>query len=161
MDEMYGLHTTGDYADKALMSPENLMMIMPSDYDSYHGGGGLINSSSSGGGADHHHNRIPMFGSDDNIGTGGFQCSGISETASITPHEIYHHHQRKIIYNNEDYEEREDHHEDSCSAIKAKIASHPSYPKLIDAYIDCQKVFFPIKIASAYNNSEFFFGIFS
>lgn len=30
--------------------------------------------------------------------------------------------------------------EHASSLIKAKIASHPSYPKLLDAYIDCQKV---------------------
>ncbi|XP_076911501.1 homeobox protein knotted-1-like 6 [Bidens hawaiensis] len=32
--------------------------------------------------------------------------------------------------------------------IKAKIASHPSYSKLLDAYIDCQKVGAPQEVAS-------------
>lgn len=27
------------------------------------------------------------------------------------------------------------------SSVKAKIASHPYYPRLLQAYIDCQKVF--------------------
>ena len=30
--------------------------------------------------------------------------------------------------------------EESFSAMKASISSHPLYPKLLDAYIDCQKV---------------------
>ncbi|XP_068641548.1 homeobox protein knotted-1-like 6 [Aristolochia californica] len=33
-------------------------------------------------------------------------------------------------------------------AIKAKIASHPRYPRLLEAYIDCQKVGAPPEIAS-------------
>lgn len=28
----------------------------------------------------------------------------------------------------------------SCTAVNAKIASHPLYPNLLQAYIDCQKV---------------------
>ncbi|KAH7510692.1 hypothetical protein FEM48_ZijujUnG0092400 [Ziziphus jujuba var. spinosa] len=38
--------------------------------------------------------------------------------------------------------------EDVSSIIKAKIASHPSYPKLLEAYIDCQKVGAPPEVAS-------------
>ncbi|KAJ6748533.1 HOMEOBOX PROTEIN TRANSCRIPTION FACTORS [Salix purpurea] len=34
----------------------------------------------------------------------------------------------------------------SC-AIRAKIASHPLYPKLLEAYIDCQKVGAPPEMA--------------
>ena len=37
---------------------------------------------------------------------------------------------------------------DMSSVIKAKIASHPSYPRLLEAYIDCQKVKAPSEIAS-------------
>ncbi|XVF85018.1 hypothetical protein PTKIN_Ptkin17bG0085000 [Pterospermum kingtungense] len=107
MDEMYGFHSTGEYADdKALMSPENL--ILPSDYQPW-----LCSSG-----------RIPMFGSDELI----YAASAISEAASITP-EI----QRQ---------------EDMSTLIKAKIASHPSYPRLLQAYIDCQKVGAPPEIAS-------------
>ncbi|MQM07726.1 hypothetical protein Taro_040568 [Colocasia esculenta] len=36
----------------------------------------------------------------------------------------------------------------SSSAIKAKIAAHPRYPHLLDAYIDCQKVGAPPEVAS-------------
>lgn len=31
--------------------------------------------------------------------------------------------------------------EESSNAIKAKISSHPLYPKLLEAYFDCQKVY--------------------
>lgn len=33
-----------------------------------------------------------------------------------------------------------DHDHENDEAIKAKIANHPLYPKLLDAFIDCQKV---------------------
>ncbi|KAL9401151.1 hypothetical protein Peur_005000 [Populus x canadensis] len=36
---------------------------------------------------------------------------------------------------------------DMSSLLKAKIASHPSYPRLLEAYIDCQKVGAPPQIA--------------
>ncbi|KAJ9163763.1 hypothetical protein P3X46_023396 [Hevea brasiliensis] len=37
--------------------------------------------------------------------------------------------------------------EEVSSAIRAKIASHPLYPKLLQAYIDCQKVGAPPEMA--------------
>lgn len=37
--------------------------------------------------------------------------------------------------------------EEVSSTIRAKIASHPLYPKLLEAYIDCQKVGAPPEIA--------------
>ncbi|XP_073269808.1 homeobox protein knotted-1-like 6 [Primulina huaijiensis] len=40
-----------------------------------------------------------------------------------------------------------DEDEHASNVIKAKIALHPSYPKLLDAYIDCQKVGAPPEIA--------------
>lgn len=117
MDEMYGFQSTAEYADKALMSPENLM-ILPSEYQS------LLSSAA-------FRDRVPMFGSDELLSA----ASVISEAASIAPE-----FQRE---------------EDVSSIIKAKIASHPSYPKLLEAYIDCQKVniysifFFLVQINSA------------
>lgn len=145
MDEMYGLHSSADYSDKALMmSPENLMMAAAADYTSY---SGFMPSND-------HYDRINMFvgggGGSDNGGAasaGGFQCSAISEAASMTPQEI-----RRVSRRcgagagadhqgyDDEQEEEEDEDEDACSIIKAKIASHPSYPKLLHAYIDCQKV---------------------
>ncbi|KAH6763222.1 homeobox protein knotted-1-like 6 [Perilla frutescens var. hirtella] len=118
MDEMYGMHAGGDfYADKALMSPENMMMA--AEYGQYH------YENLVPGGADHHH-RIPGFESEEL----GFQCSAVSESASIN------------VRGEGDHDE-----EQASSVIKAQIASHPSYPKLLDAYIDCQKVGAPPEIA--------------
>ncbi|KAI3452705.1 hypothetical protein Pfo_009369 [Paulownia fortunei] len=112
MDEMYGIHSTGDdYADRALMSPDNLMIA--AEYSQYHYDS-LIPFG------DHHH-RIPVFESEEM----GFQCSVVSETASI---------------NVQNQRERDHEDEQASGVIKAKIASHPSYQKLLDAYIDCQKV---------------------
>ncbi|GLT50371.1 hypothetical protein SLA2020_238610 [Shorea laevis] len=108
MDEMYGIHSTGEYApDKPLMSPPD-SLIVPSDYHA------LLCSSG----------RVPMFGSDELLSA----ASAISEAASFTP-EIQQ-------------------EEDMSFIIKAKIASHPSYPRLLEAYIDCQKVGAPPEIAS-------------
>lgn len=103
MDEMYGLQSTVEYADKALMSPENLM-ILPSEYQS------LLSSSAA------FRDRLPMFGSDELLSA----ASVMSEAASGA-----------LEFQRE---------EEASSIIKAKIASHPSYPKLLEAYIDCQKV---------------------
>ncbi|KAI6694857.1 hypothetical protein NL676_022567 [Syzygium grande] len=61
-------------------------------------------------------NRIPMygFGSEEFVSS----ASGMSETASVTP----------------------DQEDAAETAIKSKIKSHPSYPRLLHAYLDCQKV---------------------
>ncbi|XP_077244194.1 homeobox protein knotted-1-like 6 isoform X2 [Tasmannia lanceolata] len=69
--------------------------------------------------------RIPIFGPDPM-----FSASAISE-ASVTP------------------EIRGGGGGDEISTLmKAKIASHPRYPRLLEAYIDCQKVGAPPEIAS-------------
>ncbi|KAL6190405.1 hypothetical protein ACLB2K_036803 [Fragaria x ananassa] len=116
MEEMYGFQSavvdygdkSADYADRALMTPENL--ILPMDYQS------LLSSGSF---RDH---RVPMmFGSDV-----GDLYSAISSAPEF----------------------RRGGDEDVFGAIKAKIASHPSYPRLVEAYIDCQKVGAPPEIAS-------------
>ncbi|KAA8529602.1 hypothetical protein F0562_034298 [Nyssa sinensis] len=72
--------------------------------------------------------RMPIFGSDELISV----ASAISEAASITP---------------EFQRGPRDEDDDMSSVIKAKIASHPTYPKLLQAYIDCQKVGAPPEIA--------------
>ncbi|XP_021743034.1 homeobox protein knotted-1-like 6 isoform X1 [Chenopodium quinoa] len=106
MDEIYGLHpTAADYSDKALTSPENL--ILPADYHSF-----VMNSGSA---------AAVRFGSDELI-----SATCISESASEM-------HQRS---------------DDTSSSIKAKIASHPHYPRLLRSYIDCHKVGAPAEIAS-------------
>ncbi|KAH6828048.1 homeobox protein knotted-1-like 6 [Perilla frutescens var. hirtella] len=127
MDEMYGIDSRGDdYADKALLSPENL--LIPEDYDQYNYHSLTIHSADNH--HHHHHHRLPMFGSDDL----GFQCSVIShESASVNVQN-----QREAGDGDED--------DDDSTLIKAKIASHPCYSKLLDAYIDCQKVGAPPEI---------------
>lgn len=117
MDEMYGFHSAGDYyVDKALMSPENMMM--PEEYNHYHYNSPMTSADHHH--HHHHHRNIPMFGSDEL----GFQCSVVSQdSASVN------------------VQNQRDEDEEDFSVIKAKIASHPSYSKLLDAYIDCQKVF--------------------
>lgn len=41
--------------------------------------------------------------------------------------------------------------DDFSTVIKAKIASHPLYPRLLQAYVDCQKVGAPPEIASLFD----------
>lgn len=94
MEEMYGLPSTAEYADKALMTPENL--IFPADYNSF-----LMSTSTAG--------RIPMFGSEEIFSAEPSTAAGIQDDVAST-------------------------------MMKAKIASHPHYPRLLQAYIDCQKV---------------------
>ncbi|CAA3006996.1 homeobox protein knotted-1-like 6 [Olea europaea var. sylvestris] len=123
MDEIYGLHSTCDYADKALMSPDNL--IIPAEYHQHYYG--LISSS-----VDHQYHHTEVFGSED-FGGSVFHGSLVSDVASVNI-------QRETCPG--DVED-----EQGLSLIKAKIASHPSYLKLLDAYIDCQKVGAPVEIA--------------
>lgn len=106
MEEMYGVPSTVEYADKSLMTPENL--IFAADYHSF-----LMSTSSA--------NRIPMFGSDDIFSAEPSSAAIQDDVAS--------------------------------SVMKAKIASHPYYPRLLQAYIDCQKVIV-IKLVS-YNRNRF------
>nr|BAG34610.1 class-I knotted1-like homeobox protein IBKN4 [Ipomoea batatas] len=105
MDETtYGFPSTSDYADKALMSPDNnLMMMMDYPYAAY-------NYNYNYPAAD----TIPLCGASTEVAAGG---------------------------DNEDKDV-------SSVMIKAKIASHPCYPKLLHAYIDCQKVGAPPEIAT-------------
>ncbi|KAJ0105398.1 hypothetical protein Patl1_18066 [Pistacia atlantica] len=72
--------------------------------------------------------RHPVYGSEQ-LGSGS---SGISDAASMVP---------EIQRNGSDEQAA------VSSAIRAKIASHPLYPKLLEAYIDCQKVGAPPEIA--------------
>lgn len=116
MDGLYGHHTsTADYADKVLMSPET-MLLPSSEYQS------LLSS-----------HRFPVYGSDELF----CAASAISEAAASitrTSSVVQSGHYRNSHYQGEDAN-------NDPSFIKAKIISHPSYPKLLHAYIECQKVF--------------------
>ncbi|NP_001312256.1 homeobox protein knotted-1-like 6 [Nicotiana tabacum] len=117
-DEIYGFHSTSEYADKALMSPENLMM--QTEYNMTY----------------HNYNTLStppmMFGSDD------VQLS--SEAANSENNNIHHQIRGSCS--------RRDDTEDASNIIKAKVVSHPFYPKFVRAYIDCQKVGAPPEIAT-------------
>lgn len=120
MDGLYG-HHNDNYVDKVLMSPEN--MLMPSsEYQS------LLSS-----------NRFPVYGSDELFSA----ASAISEAASITRRSSV----GQSDQHRRSYHQGEDANNDP-SLIKAKIISHPSYPKLLHAYIECQKVGAPPEIAA-------------
>ncbi|KAK6930988.1 KNOX1 [Dillenia turbinata] len=108
------------YGFNTMMSPENLMNNPVVTAADYQ-------TTMVGFGAFPDH-RIPMFGSEEFL-------SAVSETTSITPTGHIYHHQAG--------EE-----EEISRLIKAKIASHPHYPRLLQAYIDCQKVGAPPEIAS-------------
>ncbi|CAM8878396.1 unnamed protein product [Rhodiola kirilowii] len=74
-----------------------------------------------------HHRNQPMFGSEP---SSFFSfSSSMSDAASAVVTEI-----------NQDG--------DFSSALKARIAVHPLYPRLVEAYIDCQKVGAPPEIAN-------------
>ncbi|KAJ8569777.1 hypothetical protein K7X08_006354 [Anisodus acutangulus] len=132
-DEMYGFHSTSDYADKALMSPENLMI--QAEYNNFHNYNNTLST--------------PMFGSDDvqlsSEAANSFSTTPLNNNNNI--HQIRGGNcgggsSRRDDINNEDYDE------DGSNIIKAKIVSHPYYPKLLDAYIDCQKVGAPPEMAN-------------
>lgn len=92
-------------------------LIFPADYQSF-----LMSSSAAAAGF---RDRIPVLGSEELLSA----ASAITEVeASVAAPEFRP-------------------QEDSSSVIKARIASHPNYPRLIQAYIDCQKVGAPPEIA--------------
>ncbi|XP_042497894.1 homeobox protein knotted-1-like 6 [Macadamia integrifolia] len=120
MEGMYGLQTSLDYTE----SPDNL--VSAADYQSLLSSGAL--------GTD----RIPIFGADQLF----------SAAAFTTPNEI----QARGGSVGGGGEGGGGGgggggEEELSSVIKAKIASHPRYPRLLEAYIDCQKVGAPPEIA--------------
>ncbi|XP_030498553.2 homeobox protein knotted-1-like 6 [Cannabis sativa] len=134
MDEMYGLEATTsvEYSDKALMSPENDHdLLLPSDYPTF------ISSTNF-----RDHRVLPsFFGSDDH-----------HHHNHNNNHQHHHHHQQLLSAASAAISEAavsfQRSEEDVSNLIKTKISSHPTYPKLLQAYIDCQKVGAPPEIAS-------------
>ncbi|KAF5179293.1 homeobox protein knotted-1-like, partial [Thalictrum thalictroides] len=121
MEEMYGLHSTLlDYGEQQqqqqqqpLMLPGN--MVTPADYQN------LLCSSA-------FRDRIPIFGSDHLFSAAS---SALCETATgfqNLDHQGSSGGDMNMITTST-----------NTSLIKAKIASHPRYPCLLEAYIDCQK----------------------
>lgn len=125
MDEMYGFHSTSDYT----ISPEN-NLILPSEHTGFH--------------PSVYHNW-PFYGSDDLLSAA---ASVVSDAVSIetTPDQIILP-RRRTNRQHDQARNNGDDDESSGDTIKEKIASHPSYSKLLDAYIDCHKVGAPPEIA--------------
>ncbi|CAH9107487.1 unnamed protein product [Cuscuta epithymum] len=131
MDGMFGLQSPPDYVDRPVMPPDGLFDCSYS----YHG---MIPSPAG--------DRIPMLGSDDlTDAAGSFHCSVGSEAGSVTPDAHLRGGERlddaAASWDDLGYDN------DGISLIKAQIAAHPSYPKLLEAYIDCQKVGAPPEVA--------------
>ncbi|QHO59297.1 Homeobox protein knotted-1-like [Arachis hypogaea] len=112
-DEMYGVppSSTTVYSDRAPLTPDNL--IFPVEYHSF-----LMSTGA----------RIPMFGSDELLSAAASGVTAITEAEPssniVVPEILQRHHSHDAA---------------SSSHMKAKIASHPYYPRLLQAYIDCQK----------------------
>ncbi|KAL4574033.1 hypothetical protein LXL04_020855 [Taraxacum kok-saghyz] len=125
MEEMYGFHSTSDYT----ISPEN-NLILPSEHNGFH--------------PSIYHNW-PFYGSEDLLSAA---ASVVSDAVSIetTPHQIILPRRRSNRQHDQAIDNG-DGDESSGDTIKERIASHPSYFKLLDAYIDCQKVGAPPEIA--------------
>ncbi|XP_010251169.1 PREDICTED: homeobox protein knotted-1-like 6 isoform X2 [Nelumbo nucifera] len=121
MDEMYGLHPTVEYSEQASLSPGNL--FSPMDCQSFLSAGVF-------------RDRVPIFAPDQLFSA----APALSEDASVTP-EI----QRRV--GDDGITAARGVLEDELYEIKVKIASHPCYPRLLEAYIDCQKVGAPEDIA--------------
>ncbi|CAH1417233.1 unnamed protein product [Lactuca virosa] len=123
MEEMYGFHSMSDYT-----IPPETNLISPSDYHGDH-------STS----VDHYRT---FYGSGDLLSA---TASIITEAVSIaaTPDQTLLPRRRSCRQRDENRNGNvsDDHHVDACDdIIKARIASHPLYPKLLDAFIDCQKL---------------------
>lgn len=144
MDELYGgVHSSSahDYADKALMSPDGFVTIFPTEYSNYHNN---LVSDHHHHHQNHHHGAPIIYPSQLGGGSDINTISSIaSEKVSITRE---HEFQRVCRRENNDFLDGVN--DEGYTLIKTKIASHPSYPKLLNSYIDCQKVGAPPDIAS-------------
>ncbi|KAI3730907.1 hypothetical protein L1987_62087 [Smallanthus sonchifolius] len=121
---MYDFYSTSGYS----ISPENYLISASESL--------VVHSS-----VDHY---WPFFGSDDLLSVA---ASVITDAASIETNPNQINLPRRRINRQSDQAKNNgvdagDGDDDDASAdtMKAKIASHPSYSKLLDAYIDCQKV---------------------
>ncbi|KAL9423879.1 hypothetical protein AB3S75_035884 [Citrus x aurantiifolia] len=117
MDEMCGFNSTGDKGS----CWENLVFPTSHEYD--YSSSPLV-----------YPGRIPTFGSDELLSAAASAISEAAAPISSTPPPHPHEIQPPEV-------------EDVSTVIKAKIASHPCYPRLLEAYIDCQKVGAPPEIA--------------
>ncbi|KAK2663728.1 hypothetical protein Ddye_002302 [Dipteronia dyeriana] len=141
MDELYGLHSTVDYSSMQHTDENNLMVgntttsstVWTNVYDHHH-----ISSSSSSTPPQvvTTFNPVVVYGSQQ-FGSGS---SGLSDAASMVA-------QLQTNNNNSNTSEEAE----VSSAIRARIASHPLYPKLLQSYIDCHKVGSPPEMTDVLN----------
>ncbi|KAH8492965.1 hypothetical protein H0E87_022281 [Populus deltoides] len=129
MEELYGLQSTS--SDYSLQVPSENMAAPAANY--YH----PVGFTSPAG-----EPSFPVFGSEQM-----FCGSSVSDAASMVA-ELHQKQQQQQQQRGGvgDHCNRNNSEEVSC-AIRAKIASHPLYPKLLEAYIDCQKVGAPPEMA--------------
>ena len=122
MEELYGLQSTS--SDYSLQVPSENMVSPVANY--YH----PVGFTSPAG-----EPSFPVFGSEQM-----FCGSSVSDAASMGAELHQKQQQQSGGVGVGDHSNRNNSEEVSC-AIRAKIASHPLYPKLLEAYIDCQKVY--------------------
>ncbi|XP_031476443.1 homeobox protein knotted-1-like 6 isoform X1 [Nymphaea colorata] len=127
MEEIYGLASSADYSDHtgigSSVSPEGLVCPpeFATSYASYYSPGGCFGEKihSSGG-----------------VFVGHLPGAAGAPESSASP-----------VFTGQE-EAGAAYGTEISSAMKAKIASHPRYPSLVEAYIDCRKVGAPPEIAS-------------
>ncbi|XP_011040492.1 PREDICTED: homeobox protein knotted-1-like 2 [Populus euphratica] len=127
MEELYGLQTTS--SDYSLQVTSENMVAPVANY--YH----PVGFTSPAG-----EPSFPVFRSEQM-----FCGSSVSDAASMVA-ELHQKQQQQQRGGVGDHSNSNNSEEVSC-AIRAKIASHPLYPKLLEAYIDCQKVGAPPEMA--------------
>lgn len=112
MADPYGLHPLADYPHRQSSSSAPLASHV---FPAYYQTYSTTDSA-------HYSHRLPAFGSEHSPSV----WSAASDAALMA-----------VEIQTERVSE-----EESPGAIRAKIASHPLYPKLVDAFVDCQKVVF-------------------
>ncbi|XP_076893043.1 homeobox protein knotted-1-like 6 [Bidens hawaiensis] len=127
MEEMYGFHSTSSYTN---IPPEENYNLIPENNNNL----GFQSS------VDHY---WPLCGSDDLLSVA---ASVVTDSVTTEPahKQIINYILPKTRFNRQRDDDKAN---DDDDTIKEKIASHPSFSKLIDAYIDCQKVGAPPEIA--------------
>ncbi|XP_071706362.1 homeobox protein knotted-1-like 6 [Rutidosis leptorrhynchoides] len=120
MEDIYGFHSISDYTippETNLISPQEFHGV--DNYRTFYGSENLLTAT----------------------------ASIISEAVSVaaTPDEIPFPIRRRN--NRQRDQNKNDVVDDDNNSIKAKIANHPLYPKLLDAFIDCQQLGAPPEIA--------------
>ncbi|KAF9671617.1 hypothetical protein SADUNF_Sadunf12G0066100 [Salix dunnii] len=128
MEELYGLQSTS--SDYSFQVPSENMGAPVANY--YY----PVGFASPAG-----EPSFPVFGSEQM-----FCGSSVSDAASMMA-ELHQQHQQRGGAGAGDHSNSNSSEEEVSCAIRAKIASHPLYPKLLEAYIDCQKVGAPPEMA--------------